>query len=269
MMETTESTWRNLNNMAQCDGYGVQFRKALYTRLIYYEEDRIRPDSLLCGAQSTDQDVETRPCKSCNCVGCNRCRLHTTYSHPLQRNNCVAHRILSFFVSDGLHWDFTNVGDDPVYDAGHLPQWSGDKIETQLDTELGLDENIDEVFGSTYQARIECICWFYIRNNNEESLARVSAFSGKLQQLGTLCKCTLRSGYLDEWFCIPCFVGEQGSKESRRRIRAVDNGRCRCGRACKKDHSKRDIAIKQFCTWCRGQVLKLSKRGGARELMEP
>jgi hypothetical protein len=64
-------------------------------------------------------------------------------SHP-------ASCILSFFVSDGLHWDQNNVGKDPIYDAGHLSRWPGDNIEIQLDTELGLDENIDYVFGSTY-----------------------------------------------------------------------------------------------------------------------
>ena len=285
-IKESNDSWTNLNNMTQCDGYGVQYRRS--GREAYERESRrnrhgiIFANSIKCGADASSS-AETKLCVSCCRAVCDECRIHVAYNGVLtpavcgcnglhspvcprrQQIRCVTFLDNSHVYEIDIRSDFgLSAGAVLAPDHGKLKRSIGLSIEKAINAPLEslTRTSIGDTALMLINSRVRQVCRPCLENDGWGFKDLKMSHPDTQTPLGSYrCKCTLRSRFLDRWICIPCYKTETGeSIEALRQEKYgyVFSGYCACGKVVttyRAFEDSRDLALgRLFCMWCGGRT---------------
>ncbi|KAF2029616.1 hypothetical protein EK21DRAFT_100998 [Setomelanomma holmii] len=172
----------NLLGRLSCSGKGILIRNACHKKSTFFLEYDCT-EYVQCGTNTTQRQVETRPCVSCKVATCNECRIHCVYQsiyekssdpedpaelpnfsgfvllEPLEQPILSPHH-LSDLVAACPRWQDPGAGyDGPHHDQGHLdvplqlsvdapPECIDDVLERDLSQRLLMSISADSRYGS-------------------------------------------------------------------------------------------------------------------------
>lgn len=269
-----KSSRASLFKKMRCDGGGVALRKVFHPKSEY---SRDATETVQCGALTKDRDVESHPCVRCQVTTCNECRVHCVYQsirHPADEpdefDNYSGFILLDgaemgilshshMLSNDSLPEDVKRWGSSPHHDQGFLdiPLDSDTfvppvEIEELINIDLGMRPITAELSsGATHPSSILRTFWDITEKRKrpccESCLARYLCSSDKSH---TVCRCTLKSHFLDRWLCLCCHQKEQKTIE-----KLTEGALHKYPEYCECGETLSDDTEHVICLWCSREVM--------------
>jgi hypothetical protein len=270
-----DKSWNNFNKQAACDGYGVRHRAGVIRPQVLAQLKGLTYDSPIndCAA-AKGENVESKPCVTCDRTVCNECRTHAFYNAPLRLDPPQGPHHGSTSSPDPSNYSIGLIFFCDVYcivdnrrpahnahDTGWFVRAGRNGVLTTLenyhDTPYRPVEDFISAKGKEWSA--QQIGLVNVRKaryrsfggdcfkHNSVGLETFANLNANGVNIGTFpCQCSVRSHYLDRWLCMRCGEKEKKKDLNEYVMPIAPFRRCPCGVDIVSEEELK------LCRWCGG-----------------